>query len=125
MSEREALSGLRLLIVEDDMLIAMMIEDVLLGCGCEVVGPVGRLADALNAAQREPLDGALLDLNLAGERADPVAAVLRDRDIPFVIVTGYGPEAGGTQYPDVPLLAKPFDPETLPQVVARAIRGGA
>jgi CheY-like chemotaxis protein len=121
MTDPGALSGLRLLVVEDDMLIAMMIEDILVECGCTVVGPASRLADALRLAQHEAIDGAMLDLNLGGERADGVAAALQARGIPFVVITGYGPEAAGRDLPAVPILPKPFDPETLQQVVAKAL----
>ncbi|EQB06414.1 hypothetical protein L288_11220 [Sphingobium quisquiliarum P25] len=80
----------RVLLVEDEFLVAMHIEDMLVDLGYKVVGPVSRLEDALKLVHSgEPIDAALLDVNLAGERSWPVARALRDRGIPFLFATGY------------------------------------
>jgi CheY-like chemotaxis protein len=85
-----ALEGLRVLVVEDEFLVAMLIEDMLRSAGCVVSGPVPRLAAALDAVNGGTFDAAVLDVNLAGDRIDPVADVLCRRNVPFVFVTGYG-----------------------------------
>lgn len=85
----DRLSGLRILLVEDEYLSAMAIEALLLDLGCEVVGPATTVDQALEALREAPLDGVLLDLNLRGERSDPVAAALQDRGIPFIVLSGY------------------------------------
>ena len=102
------LEGLRVLVVEDETVIAMMLEEALLEAGCVVVGPLPRLAKAVEVAHVEPIDLALLDVNLAGEKVFPVADVLVRRKVPFVFLTGYGRGALPAAYADRPVLAKPF-----------------
>ena len=87
------LQGIRVLLVEDEYLVASLIEEILGIAGCIVTGPIPRLAEAVDAADREPCDAAVLDVNLAGERIYPVADILSRRNIPFVFVTGYGTSA--------------------------------
>ena len=103
-----ALEGVRVLVVEDEYLVASLIEEVLQSAGCIVSGPVSRLADALDAAERIACDVAVLDVNLAGERIYPVAEILSRRDVPFVFVTGYA--AGGLpgEFAERPRICKPF-----------------
>src|SRR5690606_28701228 len=83
------LAGLRILIVEDELLVALELETMLGSLGCEVVGPAARLEKALNLAETEELDGAVLDVNLRGKPVYPVAAALGARGIPFIFSTGY------------------------------------
>ena len=89
----KSLHGVRILVVEDNFLAAEVVRDLLESSGCAVVGPVGRIADALRLAEQEALDGAILDVNLNGERCFPIALVLRQRGVPFVFLTGYDDEA--------------------------------
>ena len=84
------LAGRRVLLVEDEVLIAMVIEATLEDEGMIVVGPFGRLSHALAAAQVEQIDVALLDVNLAGQYVYPVVDILEQRGIPFLFLTGYG-----------------------------------
>ncbi|MDB5363311.1 MAG: response regulator [Rhodospirillales bacterium] len=102
------LAGSRILVVEDEMLIAMVVETLLGDASCEVVGPFGRLAQALKSAEQDPIDAALLDINLHGEQVFPVADALTARNIPFVFVTGYG--AGGlpSRFKNSPTVTKPY-----------------
>jgi DNA-binding LytR/AlgR family response regulator len=101
--------GRRILVVEDNFLIAETLRDLLIENGCEVVGPVGRLKAALALAADEVFDGAFLDINLAGEQCFPLADVLQERQVPFVFLTGYGDAAiVPDALRDVPLLAKPL-----------------
>src|SRR5437764_15493991 len=83
------LTGLRILIVEDVLLVADLIRDQLESFGCTVIGPTARVDSALKLLETTTLDGALLDVNLAGELSFPVAAALRQRSVPFIFLTGY------------------------------------
>jgi DNA-binding response OmpR family regulator len=115
-----SLSGLRILVVEDTTLIADSICDELQSHGCEIVGSIGRLEQALSAARDEKLDGALLDVNLAGEQSFPVADILQKRNVPFVFITGYDTQSTiPPRFHAVERLTKPFDLDDLVVVVAR------
>lgn len=81
--------GRRILVVEDNFLAAEVVRDMLETSGCAVVGPVGRVDDALRLAEQEELDAAVLDVNLNGEWCFPVARMLRQRGVPFIFLTGY------------------------------------
>jgi CheY-like chemotaxis protein len=115
------LSGRRILVVEDDLMIAMLIDDVLKEAGCDVVGPVPRLAPALQAASSERLDGALLDINLAGELVSPVADRLIERGVPFLFLTGYGWHMLPERFHTRPLVTKPCRQDILLSALARAV----
>jgi DNA-binding response OmpR family regulator len=112
------LVGKRVLVVEDEFLVAMMVEDMLADAGCVVVGPFARVPAALAAARVEAVDLALLDVNVAGEMVFPVAHVLEERGIPFLLVTGYGQAALPPNRPGWEACAKPFHPEQLTQRLA-------
>lgn len=84
------LAGLRLLVVEDEYMIAEHICILLEDLGCDVAGPVGTIEEAIAILQGGGLDGALLDANLNGESSAPIAAALYDASVPFVVATGYG-----------------------------------
>ena len=103
-----SLQGVRVLLVEDEYLVASLIEEFLGIAGCIVTGPIPRLAQAVDVADRETCDAAVLDVNLAGERIYPVADILSRRNIPFVFVTGYGTSALPSKYADRPRICKPF-----------------
>ncbi len=117
------LHGMRVLVVEDMLMVAEMLAEALTIAGVEVVGPVGRVEAAVLMAQREALDGALLDVNLAGESSGPVAAALHARGIPFVFLTGYSdPAALPTAFREVPRLLKPFMEHELEAAMAARFR---
>jgi DNA-binding response OmpR family regulator len=100
----------RVLVVEDEMLIASWLEQILQRSGYDVVGPFGRLAAALEAAQSQSFDAALLDLNLHGEMAFQVAYTLRSRGTPFAFVTGYDQGHGiPVDLCDEAIVTKPID----------------
>jgi DNA-binding NtrC family response regulator len=122
-SDKHDLSGMRVLVVEDTMLVADLISEELKEAGCAVVGPAGHLTQALALAEAEALNGAFLDLNLGGESSVPVAEVLERRGIPYVFITGYD-DLGSlpAAYRDKPRLAKPFDPDRLAVIVAQQFR---
>ena len=102
------LEGIRVLVVEDEFLVATLIEDMLESAGCVVSGPLPRIADALNAVDHESYDAAILDVNLAGDRVDPVADALAQRNVPFMFVTGYSTGALPSGFAERPRLCKPF-----------------
>ena len=114
---RRSLANKRLLVVEDELLVGMLVKSMLDDLGAAVVGPCGRLADGLAAAKVERFDGAILDLNLAGEAADPLADLLLARGVPFVFITGYQRDSLDRRYANVPVLQKPIDSAALERVL--------
>lgn len=111
----------RVLIVEDEMLVSMMLQDMLEELGYETLGPVTRLAEALAVAGSAEIAAAVLDINLNGKETYPVADELRRRGIPFVFATGYGTEIVLRRYPDTPAVQKPFQRHELARVLAAAM----
>ena len=107
------LAGLRVLVVEDEMLVSLLIEDTLADERCLVVGPFDRVAGALEAARSETLDLALLDVNVAGVPVYPVAEILDARKIPFLFLSGYGRTAIPSGRPHWKVCTKPFHREEL------------
>ncbi|HEY8380601.1 MAG TPA: response regulator [Microvirga sp.] len=116
------LQGLRVLVVEDEAAISLLLEDMLLDFGCEVIGPAARLSAALDAVNRETIDLAILDVNVAGEPIYPVADALVERGIAFVFSTGYGSAGIKDAYRDRPVLQKPFAQHDLKQKLLLAHR---
>jgi CheY-like chemotaxis protein len=114
------LNGLRILVVEDEAAISLLLEDMLLDFGCEVIGPAARLSAALEAVSREQVDLAILDVNVAGEPIYPVAEALAQRSIPFVFSTGYGSAGIRDTFRDRPVLQKPFAQHDLKQKLLMA-----
>jgi CheY-like chemotaxis protein len=110
---------LRILIVEDEMLVAMNIEDMLLELGHEVAGIATRIEPALALAGEGAFDLALLDVNLAGRPSFPVAEALQGRGIPFLFATGYGTRGIAAEFAAVPVLQKPFRSSDLAAALAR------
>lgn len=115
-------AGLKALLVEDEGPVALLIEDMLLDLGCEIAASAADLDRASELARTVAVDFALLDLNLAGQSALPVAAILRDRGIPFVFSTGYGASGIRDGFERYPLLAKPFVSTDLRNKIAAALR---
>jgi CheY-like chemotaxis protein len=122
-----AAQGLRVLVVEDEVLVAMYLEELLQAKGCTVLGPVSQVARALALLERERPDIALLDLNLYGERPTSVAEALNERGIPFVVCSGYGERLSEEPaFRNAPHLSKPVQAEILLHtLVERAARGAS
>ncbi|NBU28501.1 MAG: response regulator, partial [Caulobacteraceae bacterium] len=87
------LTGLRVLVVEDELLVSMLVEDMLSDFGCKVVGPASDIDQALQLARDAGIDVAILDVNVSGRQSFPVADILKGRGLPFAFASGYG-EAG-------------------------------
>jgi DNA-binding response OmpR family regulator len=110
------------LVVEDESLIAMLVEETLIDAGMTVVGPVARVGKALDIAIKTELAGAVLDVNIAGEVVYPVADALEARGIPFLFLTGYGARAVRPDLRNHPILHKPFLPEQMRAIVESLTR---
>jgi CheY-like chemotaxis protein len=106
---RVAGSSRRVLVVEDETLVAMMLEEMLQELNCSVLGPAGDLAEAMGFAEKAEFDLALLDVSLRRTPSFPVADILRKRGIPFAFMTGYGAQDFPAAYQQLPRLSKPFD----------------
>jgi len=118
-----ALAGLRVLVVEDEYMVADYISMVLEDFGCGVVGPVGTIEKALAAVNDGGLDGALLDANLSGDSSAPIAVALQAASVPFVVATGYG----ALDLPDealnrAPRISKPFSETELKAIMLAAFK---
>ena len=109
--------GLRVLVVEDEPVVAMCLEDILESLGCVTVGPASRLGEGLALAEAGGLDAAILDINLGGEWSTSIAETLRAQSIPFAFASGYGSAPEGFEGP--PLIEKPYREAD----VVKALRG--
>lgn len=119
--ETDPLQGKRVLIVEDEAAISMLLEDMLLDFGCTVVGPAARLAAALELTERETFDVAILDVNVAGEPIYPVAEAIAKRGLPIVFSTGYGGAGIREPFRDRPVVQKPFSQADLQRTLIAAL----
>lgn len=125
-ARRESLAGLRILVVEDEMLVVMLIEEMLQDLRCEIVGPTATLEEALAAVRHHRLDGALLDLNLHGKPITPVVEALLGRAVPFLLVTGYDSRDGDPPaLRAAPRVRKPFSLEELAERMVEVFGGAA
>lgn len=112
-----ALSSLKVLVVEDEALVSMLVEDMLTDLGCTIVGPAAEIEEALRLAGSAEIDAALLDVNLGGRPIFPVADALKARGVPFAFASGYG-EAGLTEdHRGATVLQKPFREADLRRVL--------
>ena len=122
MSKRK-LSNCKVLVVEDEMMIAMLIEDMLDEFGCKTVGPATNVPRALELISMEQMEVAVLDLNLDGNDTYAIADALRQKCVPFIFATGYGSTGVRDQYRDRPVLQKPFQSRDLESALKEALRG--
>ena len=112
------LEGLRVLVVEDEMMVSMLIEDMLSELGCLVVGPASRLDEAMQLARTADIDCAVLGVNLGGQPIFPLADLLRERGRPFAFATGYGDAGLREADRGSPVLQKPFREGDLARVLS-------
>jgi two-component sensor histidine kinase len=115
----------RILLVEDEAIVAMMMADMLGDLRFAVLGPINRLAPATAAARDDDIDAAILDVNLAGENVYPVAEILERRGVPYVFVTGYGMECIDRRFAHVPVIQKPVERPVLENIFAGVLNGPA
>lgn len=115
------LDGLRILVVEDWLPLARELRYQLLTAGAQVVGPAGNLTKAMQFAECELIDAALLDIDLNGQRVFPVAELLLERGIPFVFVTAYDTIEIPEELQSAPLVAKPAPFPVLSEIISKAI----
>jgi CheY-like chemotaxis protein len=107
----------RVLVVDDEPLIAMMVEEWLADLQCETVGPAASAKAALALIEGAEIDGAILDVSLNGHDSFAVAAALRERAVPFAFATGHASDRIEQQFKDAPTLAKPYNFESMRRVV--------
>lgn len=119
-SIESTVQGMQVFVVEDEAMLAMLLEDMLAELGCILVGSAGSVGQALSKIAEGPaIDVAILDVNLGGETVFPVAEALRARRVPFVFSTGFGSCDLTERYPGAFLLTKPYPPEALAAMLAR------
>ena len=114
-----------MLVVEDEALVAMMIQDFLTENGHAVIGPISRASEALLAAKEGDFDAAILDINLGDGMAYPVAEILAERGVPFVFVTGYEADTIDDRFSEVPVLQKPIERQTLQRLFTPSVNVAA
>ena len=118
----QAFAGRRVLIVEDESLVAMLLETILEDMGCVPVGPAATVDEGLQLANdSEPVDAALLDVNVAGRQVFPIAEALRARGVPFVFSTGYGEGGLPDEWRGLPTLQKPFTEAAVRDALMKAM----
>ena len=120
-ANEDVLKGARVLVVEDEAAISMLLEDMLFDFGCEIVGPAARLTTALEMAQNESYAVAILDVNVAGEPIYPVAEAVVQRNLPLVFSTGYGGAGIREPFRDRPVVQKPFSQNDLKRSLIAAM----
>jgi two-component sensor histidine kinase/CheY-like chemotaxis protein len=113
-----------ILLVEDEPLVAMMIEKIIVSLGFSVAGACATVAQARQAIDSKEFTGAILDVNLGGELVFPVADILSRRQIPFIFTTGYGPERIVPRFTHIPLLPKPVEASMLRKMLAEVLSAG-
>jgi DNA-binding NtrC family response regulator len=120
MSQGNSAGRKRVLVVEDELMIRMLLQDMLDDLGHTLAGEAGRIDEAMRLAKQAEFDVAILDVNLNGEPISPVVEVLVQRGLPFVLATGYGQRGVPEPYRRTPTLQKPFQADALAQALEAA-----
>jgi CheY-like chemotaxis protein len=118
-------SGKRILVVEDELMIRMLLDGMLEDLGYTMAAEAGAIDEAVALARQADVDAAILDVNLNGQPITPVVEVLIERGVPFVFATGYGARGVPEQYRDNPTLQKPFQSDALEQALKAIAPGNA
>ena len=119
-AEENSPEGKRVLVVEDELMIRMLLQDMLADLGHTLAGEAGRIEEALALAKEGEFDVAILDVNLNGQPISPVVEILIERGLPFVFATGYGQGGVPEPYRNAPTLQKPFHADALAQAIEAA-----
>jgi CheY-like chemotaxis protein len=119
----DVLRDARVFVVEDEFIVAALLEERLRSLGCDVVGPAATVAEALELLAVEPVDVAVLDVNIAGEKVFPVADALEARGIPFVFATAYGAAGIDDRHGGKSVLDKPYHERALEHALRAAVQG--
>ena len=119
-SAETARAGKRILVVEDELMIRMLLQDMLADLGHTLAGEAGRIDEAIALAKQSEFDIAILDVNLNGQPISPVVEVLVERGLPFVFATGYGQRGVPEPYRQTPTLQKPFQVDALARAIDAA-----
>ena len=122
MPDTHGLKGVRILLVEDEYFIAMELAATVAELGVEVVGPVGRLGPARELARTEPLQGAVLDIDLGGQPSFPLAEELMERGVRLIFVTGFDATILPEKFRHVPALTKPVNQAALRRLLVQEFR---
>ena len=117
-----SLAGIRVLVVEDEAAIALMIEDMFQDMGCVIAGSAAAVGEALRCVEAGDFDFALLDVNLGGESVEAVADALAKADVPFAFASGYGRAGVPVRLQDRPAIRKPFGSAELEKILRDALR---
>ena len=118
----QAFAGRRVLVVEDESLVAMLLETILEDMGCVPVGPAATVEEGLQmASEGDPVDAALLDVNVAGKQVFPIAEALKARGVPFIFSTGYGEGGLPDEWRGQPTLQKPFTEAAVRDALMKAM----
>ena len=113
----KTLAALKVLVVEDEALVSMLVEDMLTDLGCVVIGPAADIEEALRLVGSETIDAALLDVNLGGRPIFPVADALKARGVPFAFASGYGEAGLSEAHRGAAVLQKPFREADLKRIL--------
>jgi CheY-like chemotaxis protein len=124
MTQGSSAGGKRVLVIEDELMIRMLLQDMLDDLGHTLAGEAGRIDEAVTLARQAEFDIAILDVNLNGEPISPVVEILVERGLPFVFATGYGQRGVPEPYRRTPTLQKPFQADALAQALAAAAPRG-
>jgi CheY-like chemotaxis protein len=118
--ERTTGAGKRILVVEDELMIRMLLQDMLADLGHTLAGEAGRIEEAVALAKQGEFDVAILDVNLNGQPISPVVEILVERGLPFIFATGYGQRGVPEPYRQTTTLQKPFQSDALAQAIEAA-----
>jgi CheY-like chemotaxis protein len=119
----DVLRNARVLVVEDEVMVAALLEDRLQGLGCDVVGPAHRIEEAIALLASEPIDAAVLDVNISGRMVFPVADALAERQVPFIFATAYGRSGLVSPHAERAVLDKPYNERALEHALRAALLG--
>ena len=120
---RQLLEDLNVLVVEDEFLVAALLEDTLSGFGCRVIGPASTVEAGLELIRTQRIEAAVLDVNIDGLPVFPIADALAAKGVPFIFATGYGRAGVADRHGERSVLEKPYESRSLRHALESAVRG--